>query len=172
MKCALPFTIFPIALLLAQPQSHVVRVNPDGSFTPQMLNIRSGDTVRWEGLTRSDSIIPADGAGGYPALCSARAPYDASRPNEFTGPIPLAPSGVFTLSPLNNGFVEAVGSCAGNRPPTATGDGGRVLCAGTVYEQTLDSTWRSDQNTGTFNSVAVEGRQSLAWRLQFHRAPP
>lgn len=147
---AVPLLWIAAAALLAQPQTHIVRVNADGSFTPQVLSIRSGDTVRWEGLTPADSIIPADGSGGYPALCNARAAYDPARANEFTGPLPLAPSGVFTLSPLDNGFVELQGACPGNRPAFATGDGGRVLCTGNVYEQTLDSTWRSDQNTGTF----------------------
>lgn len=154
-------TLIPMARLLsalalcaiahAQPQTHVVRVNADGTFTPQTLSIKSGDTVRWEGLTRADSIIPAANNVAYPALCNARNPYDATKPNEFTGPIPLAPSGVFTLSPLDNGFTEAQGSCPQGRRPIATGDGGRVLCAGLgAYEATLDSTWRSDQNTGVF----------------------
>ena len=146
---------FLFALLLcgaaaAQPQTHIVRVNTDGTFTPQTLLLKSGDTVRWEGLTRADSIIPANASAGYPAVCSARNAYDPSKPNEFTGPIPLAPSGIFTLSQLDAGLLEAQGACPGGRRPIATGEGGKVLCFGGAYEATLESTWRSDQNTGTF----------------------
>lgn len=82
--------------VFAQPRTNVVKVNPDGSFTPQVTYIRSGDTIRWEQLTRTDSIIPVDGSKGYPAMCTARKAYDPSGPNKFTGPMPFAPSGTYT----------------------------------------------------------------------------
>src|SRR4051812_45713829 len=50
------------ASLCAQPQTFVVKVNSDGSFTPKITYIKSGDTIRWEQLTRTDSIIRADGS--------------------------------------------------------------------------------------------------------------
>lgn len=39
------------ATAFAQSQTHTVTVNADGTFTPQVSYIRSGDTVRWEQLT-------------------------------------------------------------------------------------------------------------------------
>ena len=67
--------VFPL-LVIAQPQTHTVRVNADGSFSPRVLAIKSGDTVRWENLGRTDSIIPVTNATSYPALCSARRPVE------------------------------------------------------------------------------------------------
>ncbi|MFN7920116.1 MAG: hypothetical protein U0Q16_08470 [Bryobacteraceae bacterium] len=142
--------IFALAALpvLAQ-QTHTVKVNADGSFTPRVLYIRGGDTVRWEQLGRGDSIIPANEAA-YPAVCSARRPWDGAAPNEFTGPMPFAPSGIYTLSPLDNGFQEVSGACPGGARPVYQGDNGRTLCPGRTYEATLDSTWKSDGVTGVF----------------------
>ena len=134
----------------AAPQTYVVKVNPDGTFTPQVVYIKNGDTVRWEQLGRSDSIIPVDGSQGYPAMCASRKPYNPAAPNEFTGPAPFAPPGVFTLSPLDRGFIEATGRCPANAPPLATGDNGMLLCPGGNYEETLDSTWRSPDVAGVF----------------------
>ena len=105
-----------VASLCAQPRTFVVKVNADGSFTPQTTYIKSGDTVRWEQLTRPDSIIPVDGSKGYPAMCSARKPFDPAGANEFTGPPLFAPSGVYTLNPLDRGNVEATGRCPAGMP--------------------------------------------------------
>ena len=63
---------------MAQPKTVAVRVNADGTFSPQVAYIKSGDTVRWDGLTRTDSIVTVNGAGGYPAMCNARGTYDAT----------------------------------------------------------------------------------------------
>ena len=131
-----------------QPQTHVVKVNPDGSFSPQVTYIKIGDTVRWEQLTRTDSIVPVNAAGGYPAFCSTRNAYNPTDPNEFTGPIPFAPSGIFTLSPLTAGFTESTTSCANGRPLIQLN--GKVLCQGGAVQATLDSTWKSPHNTGVF----------------------
>ena len=143
--------VYVVGLAQSQtPQTYVVRVNPDGSFTPQVTYIRSGDTVRWEQLGESDSIIPVDGSQGYPAMCSARKAYNASDPNNFVGPSPFAPSGVYTLSQLDRGFIEATGKCPGNANPIGSGDNGKLLCPGGDYEATLDSTWRNPDLTGVF----------------------
>ncbi len=138
------------ATAFAQSQTHSVTVNTDGTFTPQVTYIRSGDTVRWEQLTERDSIIPADGEQGYPAMCTSRKAYNPTDPNEFTGPLPVAPSGVFTLSPLNMGVVESIGSCAFNTPPLEIGDNGKLLCRGGAYEATSDAIWQSPNVTGVF----------------------
>jgi plastocyanin len=150
------------------PQTYVVKVNPDGTFTPQVVYIKSGDTVRWEQLGRTDSIVTVDGSQGYPAMCSSRKPYNPAAPNEFTGPNPFAPSGVFTLSQLDRGFIEATGRCPANVPPLATGDNGLLLCPGGNYEETLDSTWRSPnarrirfQRSSTRDREGCEERQAI-----------
>lgn len=146
--------LFAAAAIIAaaQPQTHVVRVNADGTFTPQTLSIKSGDTVRWEGLTRSDSIVRVTPGPTYPAMCSLRSPFAAEDPNEFTGPPVYAASGIFTLSPLDGGFVERTGStCPAGSRVDYTGDNGKVLCVGNgEYAATLDSTWRSPNATGVF----------------------
>jgi hypothetical protein len=132
-----------------QPQTYVVKVNPDGTFTPRVTYIKSGDTVRWEQLTRTDSIIPVDGSQPYPAFCPLRKAYSSTDINEFTGPMPFAPAGVFALSPVGPGYTEGTPSCQGNATPIAAA-GGKTLCPGGDYGVTLDSTWRSPNNTGVF----------------------
>ena len=56
-----------------------------------MCGVKSGDTVRWEGLTRIDSIIPVDGTQGYAAMSTSRKAYNPADANEFTGLMPFAP---------------------------------------------------------------------------------
>ena len=92
-----------------------VKVNPDGSFTPFVVTIASGDTVEWTLNGPSDSIIPVNWDGVSNGVCSAVKPYSASDPNDLTGPMPLAVSGIFSLSPIDLGFavVPATSTCAG-----------------------------------------------------------
>lgn len=87
---------------------HVVSVYEDGSFAPSELTIASGDTVLWSFYDRGESVIPVDlpaipinPATGKPAasVCEANRPWDGDDPNEFTGPMPLAVSGIFLLNP-------------------------------------------------------------------------
>lgn len=37
--------------------THTVTVNPNGTFTPENVNIKRGDTVKWINLTRTDAIV-------------------------------------------------------------------------------------------------------------------
>lgn len=143
-------TCLSAVCLFAQPRTSVIKVNPDGSFTPQVTYIRSGDTVRWEQLTRADSVIPVDGARGYPAMCTLRKAFDPAASNEFTGPMPFAPSGVYTLSPLERGNIEATGRCPPGTTQLLAGDNGKVFCTGGNYAATMDSTWSSPDITGVF----------------------
>ncbi len=142
--------VMSCSIAFAQSQTHTVTVNVDGTFTPQVTYIRSGDTVRWEQLTRVDSIIPADGAQGFPAMCTSLKAYGPSDPNEFTGPMPVAPSGVYTLSPLDGGYIEATGTCPLEGATIETGDNGKVLCRGGAYQATADSIWQSANVSGVF----------------------
>ncbi|MBL8205769.1 MAG: hypothetical protein JNM09_16160 [Blastocatellia bacterium] len=130
-----------------KPQTHQIKVNADGSFTPSVLRIRDGDTVEWQLNGRTNAIIPAVAeptAGDCPSPRSF-APND---PNNFTGPMPFALSGVFTISPLERGYRVERWRCSFGRPLASAGN--QVLCAtGTPYG-TMDSTWRDPNLTGVF----------------------
>ncbi|MCI0536351.1 MAG: hypothetical protein L0Z50_14110, partial [Verrucomicrobiales bacterium] len=77
----------------------IVTVNADGSFSPARIEIFGGDTVEWHLASRTDTIIPVNlDAAGQPD-CVNYQPYDPADPNEFTGPMPRAASGIFTISP-------------------------------------------------------------------------
>lgn len=83
---------------------HVVTVNADGSFSPARVEIFDGDTVEWRFSNRSGTIIPVNlGAGG--SLCTNYLPYNPADPNEFTGPMPRAASGIFALSPEDTPYA-------------------------------------------------------------------
>ena len=83
-------------------------------------------------------------------MCASREAYNPSDPNEFTGPIPFAPSGVFTLSPLDLGYIEASGACSSEEALIEVGDNGKVLCRGGEYQASADSIWQSPNVTGVF----------------------
>ena len=135
----------------AHAATHVVKVNADGSFSPAVVNIASGDTVQWTLNGPGDSIIPISWNGVSPGYCSAIKPYSPGSANEFTGPMPQAPSGIFSLSPLETGFVvEPAGSvCSVGVPPKAT-VGSQMLCRGGVEQATMDATWQDPNLTGVF----------------------
>jgi hypothetical protein len=128
-----------------------VKVNPDGSFSPSIVTIASGDTVEWTLNGPGDSIIPVNWDGVSNGVCSAVKPYSATDPNDLTGPMPLAVSGIFSLSPIDLGFtiVPASSTCAGGLPPAAVA-GSQVLCRGGQDRATLDATWQDPNLTGVF----------------------
>ncbi|HKO55411.1 MAG TPA: hypothetical protein VJ276_05995, partial [Thermoanaerobaculia bacterium] len=141
-------TLSPILLAAA---THVVKVNPDGSFSPSVVYIAGGDTVEWTLSGPGDSIIPVNWDGGS-GFCSAVRPYSAVDPNEFTGPMPKAVSGIFTLSPLESGStVEPLRSlCTSGQRPVAVA-GSEMLCRGAApVGATMDSTWQDPSLTGVF----------------------
>lgn len=86
---------------------HVVSVYADGTFAPDELYIKDGDTVLWSFYNRGESILPIDLAftpvdetgNPSPAVCTAYKAYDPDDPNEFTGPMRRAVSGIFLLNP-------------------------------------------------------------------------
>ena len=105
----------------------------------------------------------------YPAMCTPRRPFDANDRNEFTGPMPFAPSGVFTLSPLDEGFVETTAAnCPSGSRLLSRGDNGKLLCSGSsAYETTLDSTWRNGRITGVFIRLLWKDIQPSAGTYDF-----
>ena len=130
-----------------KPQTHQIKVNADGSFTPAVLRIREGDTVEWQLTGHMNAIIPvaSEPAAGN---CPTPRAFDPNDPNNFTGPMPLAPSGVFTISPLERGYRVERGRCSFGRPLAAAGN--QVLCATGAPYGTMDSTWRDPNLTGVF----------------------
>ncbi|MCH8963176.1 MAG: hypothetical protein IH820_18140, partial [Bacteroidetes bacterium] len=138
---------------LTRPTTHTVTVNADGSFSPQRLFIHDGDTVEWQFHERTDTIIPVDSVGPSVATCSAYKPYDPADPNEFTGPMPHAASGIFTLGPDGRGFViETMGdpspSCDYAQAPVKVGN--QYLCPTGERFATMDATWQQPNITGAF----------------------
>lgn len=113
--------------LTANATTYTLTVNADGTFSyngaAPNLTIRSGDVVKWTGLTRRDSIVRVDGItpSSSPAnICfdaSLATPdysyphkkaYNPSNDNEFTGPIRRGLSGIWALAPEGNepSFIE------------------------------------------------------------------
>ena len=131
----------------ADTASYKVVVNADGTYTPKRLDIQDGDRVTWRFPDRRRAIVRVHPDGSaFPNWCEAYLPYDPDDPNEFTGPMPLAPSGVFALGPTESGLaVYASGDP--NAPcdeATAPSAGGRFLCpeagpANAPLQETLDS---------------------------------
>ena len=138
-----------LALLLATTFS--VTVNGDGSFSPPVVTIKSGDTVEWTLSAPADSIIPINWDGQSAGYCSAVKAFSATDPNEFTGPLPVAPGGIYTLGPLGSGFVvePAASTCRSGTPPKTT-VGAEMLCRGGAVGATADVTWSDPNLTGVF----------------------
>jgi len=131
--------------------THSVKVNADGSFTPAVTYIATGDTVEWTFSTPYDSVIPVNWDGASPGFCSAIKPYSATDPNQLTGPMPLAVSGIFTLSPLGAGYtVETAKSRCSNGLTPRTTAGTEMLCAGGAQGATTDAVWTDPSLTGVF----------------------
>lgn len=109
--------------------SVVIAVNADGTFTPAEVDVRPGTRVVWKLADRyRDSIVPVTGPG-----CDAIAPWTGG-PEDFTGPMPRNPSGVFVLNQDGPGLVA---------------EGGRLVESGPIGAVT-DESWRSPDNVGAF----------------------
>ncbi len=122
--------LLPVLALAQQPRSHTVLVNTDGTFSPQRLFIQNGDTVVWRFSERTDCIIPVDSTGTGNWTQNWK-PYRPEEPNEFTGPMPQAVSGIFTLGPDGRGFaIDSLGSSNPQCDPdsSAVQVGNQYLC--------------------------------------------
>ena len=138
---------------LANAATQTVTVNADGSFTPATLTINSGDIVEWRVAGFKDSIIPITWDGVSASFCSSPKAYATSDINNFAGPMPVAPSGLFSLSPLDLslGVESTRAACVGGPVPLATA-GAEMLCRNTsaAPQASLDSTWQDADITGVF----------------------
>lgn len=151
--------IYLLLLLLSpvafaqQPKTHTVIVKPDGSFEPEWTYIDGGETVKWQFSGRTDAIIPVNPIESLNVFCTAYEPYDLTNPNEFTGPMPRAASGIYTLGPDGEGFViETTGvpnpSCDYLHSPARVGN--QYLCPTGANYATMDWTWENPNLTGVF----------------------
>ncbi len=134
--------------ILLPAATHLVKVNADGSFSPAVIVISSGDTVEWTLNGPGDSIIPVTWDGRSSNYCSAIKPYSST---DFAGPMPEAPGGIFTLTPLDFGLVvePARSTCSSGLAPRAVA-GAEMLCRGAVSGATMDATWQDPSLTGVF----------------------
>src|SRR5438093_12845440 len=44
----------------------IITVNADGTFSPRNVRIKTGDTVRWKDLTRTDAIVQIGNPVSFP----------------------------------------------------------------------------------------------------------
>src|SRR4029079_2280289 len=107
------------AAVPAVAATHSVKVNADGTFTPAVVTIADGDTVEWTLGSATDSIV-----GASAPSCSAIRAYLPNDPNELTGPMPQAASGIFALSPLEAGFVAKASGTPCTTPTARASAGG------------------------------------------------
>jgi len=150
---SLLFLLCVPAAFAQQPKTHTVMVKPDGSFEPKWTYIHDGDTVKWQFSARTDAIIPVNPIDSLTVSCSAYKPYDPTDPNEFTGPMPRAASGIYTLGPDGPGFVIKTRgtpnpSCAYNDAPARVGN--QYLCETDTPYATMNWTWQNPNLTGVF----------------------
>lgn len=90
-----------------------VIVNPNGTFTPNPVNIQAGEQIQWVGLSRTDSIVQIGDVSRFPTsdACGINDndldhTFAATDPNEFTGPTRKGVSGIFALGPNELGLVQ------------------------------------------------------------------
>jgi hypothetical protein len=145
-----------IALLASSSPAatRTVQVNADGTFTPKYVFIHDGETVEWRLSNPTHSIIPIDPEGASD-ICSAYKPYHPRGVNEFTGPMPRAASGIFTLGPDGSGFVVKSGAeqCSARECKAASVGAGattQCLCQTGESAATMGSTWGDPDITGVF----------------------
>lgn len=141
----------PLVPPIVLPPTHHITVNADGTFTPMWTTARKGDWIVWHLSAPTDTVIRALPSGPYPAMCDTPAPWDpAALNNGVTGPMPIAPGGVFTLSPVGAGLYEQAAACPGNTEVLAAG--GAHLCQSTApgIGAVMPSTWADPSTDGVF----------------------
>lgn len=90
---------FALASSAFAARTNFIVVGTNGAFTPPRVDIFSGDTVVWQFSSRNDNIVPVNFDPSPLVLCTNFKAYVATDTNEFTGPMPRAASGIYSLSP-------------------------------------------------------------------------
>ncbi len=189
--CRRPLAALSLAVAFAAPAhaaTFTVTVKSDGSFKPNVQQVFDGDTVVWKlANPKSDAVVRLRTATQVelPPLrttspivsCRDYRAYDPADPNEFTGPMPRAASGVFSLGPDGPGLEEKQGAicetpakakCKGT---VQTKSGPRCVCetaTNTPYAS-MASTWSDPAIAGVFirlrwNEVHT-GRGQFDWSV-------
>ena len=143
------FLLYCVENYAQEPVTHVVTVLPDGSFSPKYVVINDGDTVQWNFSQRTDNIIPVDSIGTDSGMVISYRPFNAAEPNEFSGPMPLAVSGVFTQSPESPsaGFeIYNLGEQGADKIYAFADN--QFLCSTGEDFATMDWTWQQPGITG------------------------
>lgn len=164
-----------------------VTVHPDGTFTPSVVNIREGEMIEWINLSPTDSIVQIGNQRLFPtsdpcgiADNNLDHAFVAKDPNEFTGPVRKAVSGIFVLGSNEQGFVQKLStdSCAcetANTPCTPLEvkslDGNFYkLCPGEgAISQMLDTTWSNPDITGVilrlnWSDIQIDNQGVIEYR--------
>lgn len=140
------------AAVAVRPAVHHVTVNADGTFSPMWTYIRSGDVVEWTLNNHTDTVIRSTWSGNWPAICSTPTPYEENNLNEFTGPMPDSPGGLFSLSPNPKapgwGLRVYQNSCGTFEDRGSVG--AQHICSAAMPGATLPSTWADPAITGVF----------------------
>lgn len=143
-----------------------VTVNPDGTFSPNPVNIQAGERIQWVGLTRTDSIVQIGDVSRFPTSDSCGIndndldhPFAATDPNEFTGPTRKGVSGIFALGPNEPGFVQRLTTetctcetldepCVPMQVNSLDGNAYKLCPNEGAILGTLDTTWTNPEITG------------------------
>ena len=124
----------------------VVRVETTGRFNPSRLTIKDGDSVTFELIDPMDSIVPASYPGPQTG-CPTVNPYVGGIDN-FTGPMPTSPGGIWVLGPDEAGFEESETPCEDVEEQEQ--EGPPYLCKTGPVGAVMDSTWSDPSITGVF----------------------
>jgi len=151
MNRILVFMILVFTMGQAMPQdpmTHHVTVNSDGSFTPQYVYVNHGDTVIWHFCKNTDNIVPVDSLGKEEGLIFQYKPFNSTDPNEFTGPLPVAVSGIFTQSPESPPAGFEIYNLGESACEPAAFANNQFLCSTGEDFATMDWTWQQTGITG------------------------
>jgi hypothetical protein len=155
-----------LAVSACAPAAVSITVNPDGTFTPNPVNIQAGQMIKWTNLSTTDAVVQI----GDPTLFPNSDPcgiadndldhaFAAADPNEFTGPTRKAVSGIFVLGQNGPGLVQRLSTetcdCESESPPcnprqvTSLDGNSYKLCSGEgAINQFLETTWSNPDITG------------------------
>lgn len=150
----------------------VITMDAAGNFSPQHVFVADGQAVKWVLYDRKTDAVARALNVTWPAVCASPATYTTG-PNELTGPMRRAQSGVFTLNPNKYGYavkqaaemtfvapnylcpvtgqIQNIGIPLDPTNPSV----GPFLCEQSgdpaYYQKTLDTeTWGSSAITGVF----------------------
>ena len=180
----LAYAIF--ALGAYKPAPVTVVVNQNGTFSPNPVRIKPGQSIQWIRLTKTDSIVQIGDLSKFPSAdrCGIRDnvldhAFAATDPNEFTGPSRKAVSGIFALGPDEPGFVQKLATetcdCEAEEAncflQVKSRDGHSYkLCPGEGASLgTLDTTWTNPDITGViirinWSDIQIDSNGTIVFR--------